>query len=71
MKTSMIRGTLFALALMTLSCSPLLATCGGGGGGGVGGMGGGMGPGSDPQVYQVPWRVLKPTDPPVTSGLVL
>ena len=71
MKTSMMRGALFVLASVTLSCSPLLATCGGGGGGGVGGMGGGMGPGSDPQVYQVPWRVLKPTDPPVTSGLVL
>lgn len=71
MKTPTIRGTLFALALVALSCSPLSATCGGGGGGGVGGMGGGMGPGSDPQVYQVPWRVLKPTDPPAMSGLVL
>ncbi|HLY99728.1 MAG TPA: hypothetical protein VKT33_11770, partial [Candidatus Angelobacter sp.] len=46
------------------------ATCGGGGGGGVGGMGGG-GMGSDPQVYQVPWRVWQPKDPPVNTGLVL
>ena len=37
----------------------------------MGGIGGGVGPGSDPQVYQVPWRLLKPTDPPATSGLVL
>jgi tetratricopeptide (TPR) repeat protein len=43
------------------------ATCGGGGGGGVGGMGGG----SNGQVYQVPWKVLTPKDPPITSGLVL
>jgi tetratricopeptide (TPR) repeat protein len=43
------------------------ATCGGGGGGGVGGMGGG----SNAQVYQVPWRVQAPKDPPITSGLVL
>jgi tetratricopeptide (TPR) repeat protein len=44
------------------------ATCGGGGGGGVGGMGGG---GSNAQVYQVPWRIQAPKDPPVTAGLVL
>ena len=73
MKTLMTRETLLALALVALS-SPLWATCGGGGGGGVGGVGGmsgGVGPGADPQVYQVPWRVLKPSDPPVSSGLVL
>src|SRR5205807_7900496 len=46
------------------------ATCGGGGGGGVGGMGG-SGGGSTEQVYQVPWRVQAPKNPPVTSGLVL
>lgn len=43
------------------------ATCGGGGGGGVGGMSGG----SNEQVYQVPWRIPTPKDPPVTAGLVL
>jgi tetratricopeptide (TPR) repeat protein len=30
-----------------------------------------MGGGSNEQVYQVPWRIQAPKDPPVTSGLVL
>ena len=52
---------------------PDWATCGGGGGGGMGGMrsggtGGGM---SDEQVYQVPWKLVKPTDTPAAGGLVV
>ena len=42
------------------------ATCGGGGGGGMGGMGGG-----DQPVYRVPWKLIKPEDPPLTSGLAV
>ncbi len=45
------------------------ATCGGGGGGGRGGIS--PSSGNEEQVYSVPWRIQKPTDPPVTSGLVL
>ena len=44
------------------------ATCGGGGGGGMGGMGGGGG--SSSQTYQVPWRLVKPEEPP-KEGLVV
>jgi tetratricopeptide (TPR) repeat protein len=52
------------------------ATCGGGGGGGMGGMrsGGPGGAGSgfgDEQVYQVPWKLVKPDDAPKASGLVV
>lgn len=55
------------LLIMLVITTQNWATCGGGGGGGVGGMGGG----SNEQVYQVPWRVPTPKDPPVTAGLVL
>jgi hypothetical protein len=55
------------------------ATCGGGGGGGTGGMstGGPTGPGpagnSGPtvQVYMVPWKMLRPEDPKISSGMIL
>src|SRR5205823_2028845 len=50
------------------------ATCGGGGGGGGGGMGVGRGSSGSPsaeQAYPVPWRLRKPTDPPLAAGLVL
>jgi tetratricopeptide (TPR) repeat protein len=49
------------------------ATCGGGGGGGTGGMRGSSGGGStaDEQVYRVPWKLMKPEDAPVKSGLIL
>ena len=62
-------------ALMILSV-PVVewATCGGGGGGGAGGMGTGpmgTGPSADAQVYMVPWKQLKPGDPPITAGLIL
>ena len=70
MKATFIR-TLFLTLFVPVLVLESWATCGGGGGGGVGGMGGGGMAGSDPQVYQVPWRVLKPQDPPVTTGLVL
>jgi tetratricopeptide (TPR) repeat protein len=47
-------------------------TCGGGGGGGMGGMAPGGGGGAvQQQVYYVPWKLAKPQDPPVSSGLVL
>jgi tetratricopeptide (TPR) repeat protein len=55
------------LALLFI-VSPAFATCGGGGGGGVGGMSGGGG--AKTEVYNVPWKVRAPTDPPA-SGLVL
>jgi hypothetical protein len=45
------------------------ATCGGGGGGGMGGMGGGSG--SNSQTYQVPWKLIKPEEPPLKEGLAV
>jgi len=52
---------------------PDWATCGGGGGGGMGGMrsGGTGGSVGDQQVYQVPWKLIKPEETPVAGGLVL
>ena len=60
------------MALLLLPV-PDWATCGGGGGGGTGGMrsggsGGGVG---DEQVYQVPWKLLKPEDTLSAGGLVV
>jgi hypothetical protein len=62
--------------VLLLLPTPDWATCGGGGGGGMGGMRGGgpsAGPGgvSDQQVYQVPWKLIKPDDTPSAGGLVL
>jgi tetratricopeptide (TPR) repeat protein len=60
-------------ALMSIAVVPFMvivdvfATCGGGGGGGTGGMGGGGGMAAD-VVYQVPWRLLQPTDKAAPSG---
>ena len=45
------------------------ATCGGGGGGGMGGMGGGAS--SSSQTYQVPWRLIKPEEPPMKEGMAI
>ena len=61
---------LLMAGLLFLSVPESWATCGGGGGGGTGGMssGGGM---PTEQVYRVPWRVSKPEDPPISSGLLL
>jgi tetratricopeptide (TPR) repeat protein len=52
--------------------APDWATCGGGGGGGTGGMRGGApgGMGSE-EVYQVPWKLIKPDEAPSTGGLVV
>src|SRR5437762_8259673 len=65
------RLTALFLALLLLP-APNWATCGGGGGGGTGGMRGPSGPGmgSDEQVYQVPWKLIKPEDS-IVAGLVL
>ncbi|HTQ86035.1 MAG TPA: tetratricopeptide repeat protein [Candidatus Solibacter sp.] len=57
---------LFSLSMvmvLLLPTAPIWATCGGGGGGGMGG--------ADQPAYQVPWKVLKASDPPVKEGLVL
>jgi tetratricopeptide (TPR) repeat protein len=63
---------LLLVALLLFSVPASWATCGGGGGGGGGGMSsGGPGAAPDQQVYNVPWHLRKPTDPPVSSGLVL
>src|SRR5258707_7286577 len=55
---------------------PDWATCGGGGGGGMGGMrssgpSGGPGGMGDEQVYQVPWKLVKPDDTLAAGGLVV
>src|ERR1700674_3244352 len=74
--TSRLTATLLVLLLLPI---PDWATCGGGGGGGMGGMrspssntpnNGGAGIGQE-QVYNVPWKVVKPEDPPIASGLIL
>jgi tetratricopeptide (TPR) repeat protein len=61
------------LMVALLLPAPDWATCGGGGGGGMGGMGtgGGRGAFGDEQVYQVPWKLVKPEDAPVPGGLVV
>ena len=62
---------LLTVLLITLfAVSPVWATCGGGGGGGGGGMTGGGGGGSAPEVYPVPWKIPKATDP-APQGLVV
>jgi tetratricopeptide (TPR) repeat protein len=62
----------FSMALLLLPL-PSLATCGGGGGGGMGGMRGpgGGGGGGDAQVYQVPWKVVKPEEALPAGSLAL
>lgn len=74
MKTLFVRGVAFLL-VTAFVCSPVWATCGGGGGGGGGGTSGSGGSGggstANPVVYHVPWKIPKPTDKPVTEGLVL
>lgn len=54
--------------IVVFSCLPAFATCGGGGGGGVGGMSGGGG--GTAQVYYVPWKARKATDP-APMGLIV
>src|SRR6266403_2416125 len=66
---SRLMAVLMALLLLPL---PSLATCGGGGGGGMGGMRGpGGGGGGDAQVYQVPWKVVKPEEALPDGSLAL
>jgi tetratricopeptide (TPR) repeat protein len=67
MKTIFVRSLAVLLSVFLLPV-PDWATCGGGGGGGAGGMSGGT---SDQKVYTVPWKLIKPGDPPVTGGLVV
>jgi tetratricopeptide (TPR) repeat protein len=72
MRTQISRLSALLMVLLLLPV-PDWATCGGGGGGGMGGMrsggtGGSMG---DQQVYQVPWKLIKPEETPVAGGLVL
>jgi tetratricopeptide (TPR) repeat protein len=74
MRTHLARFVSVVLILMLLfPAQPALATCGGGGGGGTGGMRSGADSGSaaDEQVYHVPWRMIKPGDPPVSAGLIV
>ncbi len=74
MRTQIPRLTALFMVLLLLP-TPDWATCGGGGGGGMGGTrSGGPGAGggtSDQQVYQVPWKMVKPDDAPIAGGLVL
>jgi tetratricopeptide (TPR) repeat protein len=70
MRKQISRLTTLFMALLLLP-APDWATCGGGGGGGMGGMRSGGGMPSDEQVYQVPWKVVKPDDAPVASGLLV
>jgi tetratricopeptide (TPR) repeat protein len=59
--------SLLMVALLLLSAPQTWATCGGGGGGGMGGMSSGSMPME--QTYPVPWRVIKPDEPPANAGL--
>src|SRR5689334_15931276 len=68
MKTQIYRSIAVALLALFFAQSAL-ATCGGGGGGGGGGMSSGGG-GGNATVYNVPWKIRKPSDP-APSGLVL
>jgi tetratricopeptide (TPR) repeat protein len=75
MKSPFFRLSAVLMALLLLPV-PDWATCGGGGGGGMGGMRapGGGNPGSGlpaDQVYQVPWKVMKPEESPTAGGLVV
>ena len=78
MKRQISRLTALFMVLLLLPV-PDWATCGGGGGGGMGGMrsgGGGTGSGApggmgDAQVYQVPWKLMKPEESPAAGGLVV
>jgi tetratricopeptide (TPR) repeat protein len=73
MKTQLLRALAILLgAILFVPPAPLWATCGGGGGGGTGGVSAGGGAPDVPEpTYRVPWRLQKPSDPPVKEGLVL
>ena len=68
-KPSKFARCLALLLTLLLLVPPDWATCGGGGGGGMGGMGGGSA--MPEQTYPVPWKLVRPSDPAPTSGLVI
>lgn len=68
MKTSIPQRLLSLGLIAVFLTSQISATCGGGGGGGMGGMSGG---GAQPQVYMVPWKLMKPEGPAVKDGLIV
>jgi tetratricopeptide (TPR) repeat protein len=72
MRAQISRLVAVSMALLLLPV-PDWATCGGGGGGGTGGMrSGGTSSGmGDEQVYQVPWKLVKPDEAPNAGGLVV
>jgi tetratricopeptide (TPR) repeat protein len=74
MKKQISRLTALFMVLLLMP-APDWATCGGGGGGGMGGMRSGGGPSGgnmgDAQVYQVPWKLMKPEESPASGGLVV
>ena len=64
----------FALLIALAAVPAAHATCGGGGGGGMGGIvppGRMINPNEPPRAYVVPWRVLKPEDPPLSTPLTV
>lgn len=73
MKRTLARLLSVTLIMILLAPPQSWATCGGGGGGGMGGMrpGSGTDSTSNEQVYHVPWRMMKPEDPPVKAGLIV
>src|SRR5438876_11100058 len=75
MRNQISRLTALFMVLLLLPV-PDWATCGGGGGGGMGGMrsgapGGGPGGMGDEQVYQVPWKLVKPDDALTAGGVAV
>ncbi len=71
MKQAISRMTAIVMVLLLLP-APDWATCGGGGGGGMGGMRGGSTSGmGNEQVYQVPWKLIKPEEAPTPGGLLV
>jgi tetratricopeptide (TPR) repeat protein len=67
MKTPTLQRVLAVLMVYVFLVPQTWATCGGGGGGGMGGMSGG----GNTQTYQVPWKLIKPEDGTVKSGLAV
>ena len=77
MRQSMLH-VLTSLGVALAALPAAYATCGGGGGGGMGGimprggmMGGTQGRQPEVKAYIVPWRVIKPTDAPLTTPLTV
>jgi tetratricopeptide (TPR) repeat protein len=68
---SLLARLLSLVLIILMLTSQEWATCGGGGGGGMGGMGGGSGMGTPQETYPVPWKLIKPEDPPLSQGLAV